>query len=143
MKKKLFSFIVLFVCLFGLVGCTTTFCNDEDVSNIKQGILNQLDTNTGTGNYATPNSTMLEQAEINSSYLSDLGISNIPESITWDYISTLENSSVIKAKYVDYVYEGKPSLKRAYYRCISKIFTFAYQHCIIYKIIKNLIIYLI
>ncbi|MDD2433648.1 MAG: membrane protein insertase YidC [Bacilli bacterium] len=52
--KALAACLLTFVLAFGITGCNSTFCNEEEVTAMKAEIMATLEAGTGTGDYATP-----------------------------------------------------------------------------------------
>lgn len=110
--KKLKRFFVALMAIFTLAimtGCSTSFCSSDDVTAIKQGLLTQIENDTGTGDYARPNTEALKKAGITVEYLVKQGVEGTSPDlvITWEYLGTLEaeKATAVKNAYVDYVYK--------------------------------------
>ena len=101
---KSLGVMIMTICLFALVGCTTTFCSTQDVANIKAGIRTQLVDGTGTGDFATPTTDQLKRAGITQEYIYKNYGFTTEETITWDYMNTLECADELVTVYVDYAY---------------------------------------
>ncbi len=108
---KTLGIIFFAVIMFAISGCTTSFCSDTDVANIKTGLLQKLENGTGEGSYATPDSKALDTAGITiDSLKKDSVVVTGIEELDWETLGTLkyENgdsaSSTYKTKYVDYLY---------------------------------------
>lgn len=52
--KALVACFLTFVFAFGVTGCNSNFCTDEEVASIKAEIMETLEDGTGSGAYATP-----------------------------------------------------------------------------------------
>lgn len=76
--KVFASFVFLFV-LFTASGCATNTCSEQDVTNIKAGLLTMLEGGTGEGVYATPTEWTTMEAAEKTEYVDNLYSKNHPK----------------------------------------------------------------